>query len=137
MHLSDPIHPDPMSWFISPLLVMYLVVEILIDICFLRLSYPFVSDRQPLVVVRYRYAFHFIPPVVYNACTLDYWIPVRISTWASTLPILPCLSLVPCEALSSRFDNSAPIAILSGFHPAPGVRPALTAGGRVDGPRHQ
>ena len=119
MHLSDPIHPDPMSWFISPLLVMYLVVEILVDICFLRLSYPFVSDRQPLVVVRYRYDFYFILPVVYNACTLAYWTPVRISTWASTLPNLSRLSLVRCEALSSRFDNPAPIAILSGFHPAP------------------
>jgi len=46
---------------------MYLVVGILIDICFLRLSYPFVSDRQPLVVVQYRYDFYFILPVVYNA----------------------------------------------------------------------
>jgi len=26
----------------------------------------FVSDRQPLVVVRYRYAFYFILSVVYN-----------------------------------------------------------------------
>ena len=89
-----------------PMQVMYLVVEILIDTSSLQLSYSCVSDRQPSVVVRYRYDFYFIIPVGYTLAT---WTLVRISIWASTRPAFLCLASL---SLTNSFQLATPVLLV-------------------------
>jgi len=67
----------------------------------------------------------FDNPVVYKACTFVTSTSVRISTWASTRPILSRLSSHPPPSCSVGITH--PIAILSGkIRPAPFRAPTLT-----------
>jgi len=120
--MMSPDHWTPQMSCICPrscspsLLSTYLVVGILTDIHFLRLSTSFVFDRQLFLVVRYRYDFYFNNPVVYKACTVDSGTLVRISTWASTRPILsssPRVPLCPVSVGTTRPDSDTVRKVLS------------------------
>ena len=69
---------------LTQLIPLYLVVGFLTDN-----SALVIFDRQLFLVVRYRYDFHFDNPSVYKACTFVTSTSVRISPWASTMPVLP------------------------------------------------